>query len=305
LGMAFEVAVVAVDGHEKFRADEVDHHPKLFLRAVAGNVDEAVGSVVMDDARIAAFEVVDDAVDGFLVARNDARAEDNGVAGVDFGELVVVDGSTRERAHRLTLRTGDQDAELIVGVLLDLAGMDEESRGRIEVAEVLRDLSGVVDRAPDERDLAVVLIGKLHRDADAVDRRREAGEEELLTRGTEDVVETRADGALAGREAGPVDVGGVLQEAEDILLAEVGKGLQVERMAVRRGEVDLEVAGVEDDAGGGVDGERDAVDERVRDADGHDAEGAERETPAGQHLDELSVVEEAVLVELALDIGEG
>ena len=39
--------------------------------------------------------------------------------------------------------------------------------------------------------------------------------------------------------------------------------------------------------------------------DGHDAEGAKSEAAAGQHLDELGVVEEAVLVELALDEGEG
>ena len=93
----------------------------------------------------------------------------------------------------------------------------------------------------------------------------------FLRRGAEDVVEAREDGALAGRVAGAVDVGGVLQEAEDALLAEFGEGLQVEGLAVGRGEIDLEVAGVEDDADGRVDGEGDAVDQRVRDADGHDA----------------------------------
>ena len=123
-------------------------------------------------------------------------------------------------------------------------------------------------------------------------------------RGGEDVVEARDDGFFAGREAGAVDVGGVLQEAEDALLAEVGEGLQVEGMAVGGAEVDLEVAGVEDDADGRVDGERDAVDQRVRDADGHDAEGAEGEAAAGEDFDELGVVEEAMLFELAFDVGE-
>ena len=33
-------------------------------------------------------------------------------------------------------------------------------------------------------------------------------------------------------------------------------------------------------------------------------EGAEREAAAGQHLDEVGVVEQAVLVELAFDVGE-
>ncbi len=70
-------------------------------------------------------------------------------------------------------------------------------------------------------------------------------------------------------------------------------------------KVDLEVAGVEDDADGRVDGEGDAVDERVGDADGHDREGPEGEAFAGQHLDEVGVVEEAVLVKLSLNQRQG
>ena len=140
---------------------------------------------------------------------------------------------------------------------------------------------------------------------DAMDGGGEAGEEEALLGGSEDVVEAGDDGLFAGGEAGAVDVGGVLEEAEDALLAEVGEGLEVEGMAVGGGEIDLEVAGVEDDADGGVDGEGDAVDEGVRDADGEDGEGAEVEAAAGEDLDELGVVEEAMLFELAFDVGEG
>ena len=62
---------------------------------------------------------------------------------------------------------------------------------------------------------------------------------------------------------------------------------------------------VDDDADRGMDGERDAIDERVRDPDGHDGEDAEVETVAGEDLDELGVVEEAMLFELAFDVGEG
>ena len=58
-----------------------------------------------------------------------------------------------------------------------------------------------------------------------------------------------------GRVAGAVDVGGVLQQAEDALLAEFGEGVEVEGLGVGGGEIDLEVAGVDDDADGGVDGE--------------------------------------------------
>ncbi len=95
------------------------------------------------------------------------------------------------------------------------------------------------------------------------------------------------------------------RRAAAAVFAEVGEALEVEGLAVGWGKVDFEVAGVEDDADGRVDGEGDAVDERVRDADGHDREGPEGEALAGQHLDQVGVVEEAVFVEFALDEGEG
>jgi hypothetical protein len=150
-----------------------------------------------------------------------------------------------------------------------------------------------------------VLVGQIHGDADAMDGRREAGEQNLLARGGEDVVQARNNGFFARCKAGAVHVGGVLQQAEYTLLAEVGESLQVEGMAVGRRKIDLEVSGVEHDADRGVDGKRHAVDQRVRDPDGHDVEDSKREAAAGKDLDQLGVVKQAMLFELALDIGQG
>ena len=116
-GVALEVAVVAVDGDEELWAQQVDHQAQLFLRAVAADVDEAVGAVVVDDVGVAALEVVDHAVDGLLVAGDDARAEDHGVAGVDLGVLVVVDGGAGERGHGLALGAGDHDQSSLSGIV--------------------------------------------------------------------------------------------------------------------------------------------------------------------------------------------
>ena len=92
--MALEVAIVAVHGDEELGLNEIDHQLELFLRAMAGDVDEAVGAVVVDDVGVAALEVIDDAVDGLFVAGDDARGEQNGVAFNDFGELVIVYGGS-------------------------------------------------------------------------------------------------------------------------------------------------------------------------------------------------------------------
>jgi hypothetical protein len=43
----------------------------------------------------------------------------------------------------------------------------------------------------------------------------------------------------------------------------------------------------------------------VRDADGHDGEDPEVEAATGEHLDEVGVVKEAVLIELTFDVSQG
>ena len=304
--VALEVAEVAVDGDEELGLDEVDHHLELFLGAVSGDVDETVGTVVVDDDGVPPLEVVDDAVDGFFVTGDDARAHEDGVAGVDLGKLVVVDGGSAERAHGFALGAGDHDEDLVGGHVADLAGVDEQALGNLDVAEVLGDLGRVVHGAADDGDLASVLLGEFEGEAEPGDGGREAGEEEALLGLGEDLVETGAHGFLAGGPAAAIDVGRVLEEGEDAsVLAEVGECLEIEGLAVRRREVDLEVTGVQDDADRGVDGECDAIDQRVGDPDGHDREGPEGEAFTGQHLDEVGVVEQAVFVELAFHERQG
>ena len=112
------------------------------------------------------------------------------------------------------------------------------------------------------------------------------------------------DGAFAGGVAGALDIRGVLKQGEHAALAVFGEGVQVEGLVVEGGEIDFEVAGVDDDADGRVDGEGYAVDQRVSDADGLDGEGAEGEFFLRRDLDERDFVEELVLFELAFDVGQ-
>ena len=81
--------------------------------AVSADVDQALRAVVVDHFGVAPVEVVDHAVDGLLVARDDARAQHYGVAGIDVRVLVVIHRRARERPHRLALRAGDHDQHLV------------------------------------------------------------------------------------------------------------------------------------------------------------------------------------------------
>src|SRR5208283_4861165 len=71
-GVQFELAVFAVDGNKVTRLDQVDDELEFFLAGVSADVDRRRSSVFVDDVGFAAEEVIDHAVDRFLVAGDDA-----------------------------------------------------------------------------------------------------------------------------------------------------------------------------------------------------------------------------------------
>ena len=81
--------------------------------------------------------------------------------------------------------------------------------------------------------------------------------------------------------------------------------MEVEGFAVRWREIDFEVAGVDDDADGSFDGERDAIDEGMGDANGLNGEDAKLELATRLNLDEFDFVDQFVFIELAFDVGKG
>src|SRR5579859_1997640 len=108
-GMELELAIFAVDRDEILGPHQVDDELQFFAAGVPANVDRRVGAVVVDDVGFAAEQVVDHSIDGFFVAGNNARRQNDGVALFDFGMLVVIDGSARQRRHRFSLSAADED----------------------------------------------------------------------------------------------------------------------------------------------------------------------------------------------------
>src|ERR1700739_4280642 len=304
LGVAAEVAVVAVDGDEELGAHKIDEEAQLFLAAVAADVDEAVGTVVEDDVGFAAAEMVDDAEDAFFVAGDDARAENDGVAGINVGVLVVVDSGAAEGTHGLTLGAAYEEHQLVGRVVAHLARIDDEARRDFDIAQILRDFGALHHGAAEDDGLATVFARQFKRDANAVDGRGEAAEEELLPGLRKDLVQAGNDGAFAGGVAGALDVGGILEKGEHAAFAVFGEGVQVESLVVEGREIDFEVAGMNDDADRRFDGEGNAINQRVGDADGLDGERAEGELFFRRNFDELDFVEELVFFELAFNISQ-
>ncbi len=81
LAVGDHVAVLTVDGHEVLRPHDVVVEAQLVGGGVAGHVD--LGDALVDDVGALAEQTVDRAEDGVLVARDDRRGHDHGVADLE------------------------------------------------------------------------------------------------------------------------------------------------------------------------------------------------------------------------------
>ena len=90
--------------------------------------------------------------------------------------------------------------------------------------------------------------GRVEHLLDARDVAREGRHDDPAVERLHDLAERLADRPLGRRVAGVLGTGGVRQEADHALLAEPGEDREVGQLAVDRGVVELEVAGVDDRA---------------------------------------------------------
>ena len=75
-GVQLELTVFAVDGDEVLRAHEIDEQLQFFLAGVTADVQGRLGAIFVEDFGVAAEEMVDNAIDSFFIAGNDARRKD-------------------------------------------------------------------------------------------------------------------------------------------------------------------------------------------------------------------------------------
>ena len=195
LAVQVDALVVAVERHDVARPDEVEHQLDLLRVAVAGGVDRRVAG--RDHVAADVVEPVDRLVDGALVAGDRRGGEDDGVAVVQLDLRVVAVGHAPQRAERLALGARGDDHELVVGPVVDLARLDEDALGHVDVAQRAADVHVLAHRAPDERDLAAVRRGGVDDLLDAVDVRREARDDDAPLAAAEDLLQARADDRLA------------------------------------------------------------------------------------------------------------
>ncbi len=80
--------------------------------------------------------------------------------------------------------------------------------------------------------------------------------------------------------------------------------MQIECLVIERREIDLEVAGMNNHAHRRLDGQRHAIHQRVRHADGFNGERPNGEFHLGLHLDQLDLIRKLVLFQLVVHVGQ-
>ena len=187
----------------------------------------------------------------------------------DLHELALAAGEQGEGRHGLALRAGGDDAHLARRVGVDVVDVDERRVGDLDDPEVAPHPHVLLHAQPERGDDASGGHRGVHDLLDPVEVAGEAGRDDaaigLLH---EQLPQHTADTRLARRVAVLLGVGGVGQEQTDALVRrERADATEVGAPAVDRGEVELEVARVEDDPLRGVQGDRVRVGHGVGDRD--------------------------------------
>ena len=145
----------------------------------------------------------------------------------------------------------------------------------VQIIESLRDLDVLDHRATEHADLSVELLRHVKDDLQAMDGRRKRGDDDAPFSFSENLFKGRDDGALRRRAPGHGRVGRIRQEREHALLPVAAQRAQINRLADDGRLVNLVIACVYDRAERRRDGEREAINERVRGADELDLKDAD------------------------------
>ena len=239
---------------EKLRSGDLRGLPGI-LQSAAGEAREVLGTT--GDPQLADF-----VLDRACYADMADIASKSGSAFLAGYVRITVDAANLRSVVR-TLRMG-KGAEflkgcllytsLVLGQALEVVHVHQHPGGDVHVSQLSGDLDGVLHAATGDSHLAAVLGG--HRDdlLHPVHVGGEGGDDDPLLAAPEQGVKGGAHAPLALGEAGTLHVGGVGQQGQNALLAQLTQSGQVDHAAGHRGGVDLEVAGVDAHAHRALDG---------------------------------------------------
>ncbi len=241
--LPLQMPVLAVNRERVFRLHQRVDHLDLLLAGVSGHM-----RVLEDDLRALHTQLVDDLGHRLLVARDRVGGEHDYIPRIDLYLAVQVCRHAGERRHRLTLGTGRDQHDLPRAVIDHLLGLNQNAVRNPQISELLRDINDVDHAASFHADLAVILHRRVDDLLHAVHIAGKCSYNQpvLLILG-EDLLKYPSDRLLRARESRAQHIGRVAQQSQNALMAELTEALQIDRIAVNRRKVHLEVTRVHND----------------------------------------------------------
>ena len=184
-------------------------------------------------------------------------------------------GDLAERGALLALAAGADQHEIAAR---DVGRFRQAEEG-CQAVQVTAGAGGFLhpqQRAAGEHDLAVVDGRGFGDGLHAGDVAGEAGHRDGAPAAPESLGETGAGLALGAGGAFDLRIGAVAHHGEHALVTQALQGLEIGGLADQRFRIELPVAGVQEIAGTGADGERNGFRDRVGDRDGFDIERTDR-----------------------------
>jgi hypothetical protein len=169
-----------------------------------------------------------------------------------------------------------------------------------QVPEVACDPEVLLHRAPDHGDPPVEAGRRVENLLDPGDVAGEGRHDDPAVERLHDLAERVADRPLGRRVSRVLRPGRIREEAHDALLAQLGQDVKVRQPAVDRGVVELEVAGMHDDANRRAQGDPHRVGDGVADPERDHREGPDGDLVAGLQAEERVVVK-LVLLDLVAE----
>ncbi len=195
---------------------------------------------------------------------------------------MVVVGHARQRRAGFALAAGGERKHVGAGQPVERV-RSEEAWQAVEIAALARDPDHALHRASEHDDLAPRRKPRQRRRAQARDIGGEGRHQHAALGGRDQLRERALDVGLRRALALAGDVGGIADHRPHALVAERLQARLVGDAADAGRRVDLPVAGVQQQAGRGADGERHALGDGMGDGDELDLERADLDAPAHGH----------------------
>ena len=304
LGVDLQHPLFAVDGQEEPGMHQTMDDLQLLPAGMAGGVQPL--ALFVYHVCTLAVQLVDDLGDCLLVAGNGGGGNDDPVAGGDVHLLVGVKGHAVQRRHIFALRAGGDDDHLVLGQALDGTQLHDGAGLDLQIAQLLGHLQHILHAPAGDRHLPPMALSGGQNGLDAVHIGGEGGDDDPLVAVAELPIQTFGNQCLTWGVAAALDIGGVSQQGQNTLVAQLTQTGQVDH-AVRGGGVDLKVTGEYHSAHRGLDGKGHRIGDGVVHMDEFHGEASGLDHIAGLVGDQLDLVGQLVLLQLHLDqsVGHG